>query len=319
MLGTFRNWVDIIRRTLAAEDVDLDAETTSRGVAISDAQPQDGRLPPSVTRTIWQVVEERSKDPVFGLSMLRHIDWIDFEDLGVALVAAGDAEAVLQRIVRYHGLISDRVSIGLEVGPRMLEVRIGHLGHWRAGEFSAALVTYALRNRFGREMNPGEVRLGFDNPPGQEIYGRFFRCPVLAGTAATRLTYDRAQLARRRMREPIGVSDRFEDLLRTRHLEVTTLSSTAGTVRRALMEAIGSEPPSLEQVAASLHISERTLQRRLHDEGESFTTILDDTRRELAGVWLAEGRLSRTEIAYLLGFSQLSSFSRALRRWDQAR
>jgi AraC-like DNA-binding protein len=65
-------------------------------------------------------------------------------------------------------------------------------------------------------------------------------------------------------------------------------------------------------------MSERTLQRRLRDEGESFASILDDTRRELAGSWLAEGRLTRTEIAYLLGFSQLSSFSRALRRWGQA-
>jgi AraC-like DNA-binding protein len=318
MLGTFRNWVDIVRRTLDAEGIELDGELTARGVAIADAQPHDGRLAPSVTRAIWQVVDDRSSDPVFGLSMLRHIDWLDFEELGIAIVASGDAEAVLERMVRYHRLVSDRVSLEFEVGTSLAEVRIAHVGHWRAGEFSAALVAFVLRNRFDWQLHPTAVHLGFDNAAGRAIYDRFFRCPVVAGSAATRLSYDRAQLARRHRRGPVEVSARFEDLLRSKELALTTHGSTAGAVRRALADAIGSEPPSLERVARSLHMSERTLQRRLRDEGESFVSILDDTRRELAGSWLAEGRLTRTEIAYLLGFSQLSSFSRALRRWGQA-
>ena len=318
MLGTFRNWVEIVRRTLDAEGVDLGVELAARGVSIGEVEPDAGRLPPVVTRLIWDVVDERSDDRVFGLTMLRHVDWIDFEELGVALVASGDAEEMLERIVRYHGLLSDRVTIGLDLGTRVLELRIGHHAHWRASEFSAALIALVLRYRFDRSLDPVEVHFGFENEPGKEIYERFFRCQVVMGSAVTRLTYDRAELARRRLREPVGVSARFEELLRNRELELTSSASTAGAVRAALAKLIGSDPPSLERVAGALHVSERTLQRRLRDEGESFATLLDDTRRELAGAWLAEGRLSRTEIAYLLGFSQLSSFSRALRRWGQS-
>jgi AraC-like DNA-binding protein len=317
MLGTFRNWVEIVGRTLAAENIDLHEELISRGVDVAHVDPAEGRLDSATSRAIWMVVEERSEDPVFGLSMLRHVDYLDFEELGVALVASGSAEAVISRIVRYHGLVSDRVVMTAEVGQRLLEVGLDHHGtSWRAGEFSAALITSALRDRFDRSIAPTEVHLGFTNPPGEEIYRRYFRCSILGGAPATRLIFDRTVLARHALPEPLGVGDRFEGVLRSRveHLE-RDRSATAAT-RAVIREAMGADPPTLARVAQTLHTSERTLQRQLTREGTTFAMLLDSTRRELAEQWLSEGRLSRTEISYLLGFSQPSSLSRALRRWS---
>jgi AraC-like DNA-binding protein len=262
------------------------------------------------------VVEDRSADPVFGLSMLRNIDYLDFEDLGVALVASGSAEAVIARIVRYHGLISDRVVMNAQVGPRLLEVTLDHhRTSWRAGEFSAGLITGALRDRFDRSIAPAEVHLGFTNPPGEDIYRRFFRCPVLGGMPATRVFFDRTVLSRHGLQEPIGVAERFEKILRSRVEHLERDRSAEAVVRAAIRETIGADPPTLARVAAAIHISDRTLQRRLTDEGTSFAALLDATRRELAEEWLREDRLTRTEVAYLLGFSHPSSLSRALRRW----
>jgi AraC-like DNA-binding protein len=316
MLGTFRNWAEIVGRTLAAEGIDLHAELALRGARLEGATPAEGRLDNATARAIWHVVEGRSRDPVFGLSMVRKVDYIDFEDLGVALVASGTAEAVLCRLVRYHGLITDRLALSLETGQSLLELRIDHRAtHWRAGEFSAALFAGMLRDRFDRALVPTEVQLGFDNPAGLDIYRRFFRCPILTGAAVTRLTFDRAVMARYGIREPIGVADRFERLLQDRVVQLSRSQSVQDEVRAAIRDVIGADPPTLDRVAAALHVSDRTLQRRLHDEGTSFAAVLDDERRDLAAAWLDEGRLSRTEIAYLLGFSQPSSFSRAARRW----
>jgi AraC-like DNA-binding protein len=317
MLGTFHNWVEIVGRTLAEEGIDLGARLDELGQGRTVSSAGASRLDPKLSKTIWGVVEDSTGDPVFGLSMLRGVDFHDFEDLGVALVASGTAEAAVQRIVRYHGLISDRVSIGLEIGQRVLEVRIEHLDHWRANEFSAALITRVLRARFDRSLNPIEVRLGFVNEAGQATYARYFRCPVAQGAAITGLSYDRLALGRYRAHESAGMADRFDELLRARERELARATSTVGAVRHALVSTMGKDPPSLERVAASMHVSERTLQRRLADEGSSFAQILDATRRELAESWLAENQLSRTEIAYLLGFAQPSSFSRALRRWEE--
>jgi AraC-like DNA-binding protein len=316
MLGTFHNWVEIVGRTLASEGIDLHAELARQGVARGRSDGGEERVDATTAAAIWGVVEEQSADPVFGISMLRTVDYLDFEDLGVALVASGTAEAALARIVRYHGLLSDSVTIALEVGQHVVELRIDHRAtHWRASEFSAALVLRVLRARFDHSLRPTDVHLGFDNLSGIEIYRHYFRCPVVTGTPVTRLMLDRAALARVGMPEPIGIAERFEQVLRKRVDELSSQQSVSHAARAALREMLGGDAPTLDRVAAGLHVSPRTLQRRLTAEGTSFATLLDESRRELAAVWLREGRLSRTEIAYLLGFSHPSSFSRAVRRW----
>jgi AraC-like DNA-binding protein len=73
--------------------------------------------------------------------------------------------------------------------------------------------------------------------------------------------------------------------------------------------------PRREHVAGDLHLSERTLQRRLEEEATSFVDLLDNTRRELAEQYLSQLHLSLAQAAYLLGFADQSSFFRACKRW----
>ncbi|MEE9265906.1 MAG: helix-turn-helix transcriptional regulator, partial [Gammaproteobacteria bacterium] len=92
-------------------------------------------------------------------------------------------------------------------------------------------------------------------------------------------------------------------------------SSAAMQVRARLTEQLSSGHATQNSVADALHMSLRTLQRRLNDEGTSYKGLLDETRRELAAHYMAETHRSINEITYLLGFSEPSNFSRAFRRW----
>ena len=88
--------------------------------------------------------------------------------------------------------------------------------------------------------------------------------------------------------------------------------------RQVLCRLLPQGEPKREMVAQTLHLSQRTLQRRLQEEGTSFQALLDDTRRELAEQYLAQPRMTLLEIAYLLGFADPSNFFRAFRRWFDA-
>ncbi|MDF5982204.1 helix-turn-helix transcriptional regulator [Pseudomonas aeruginosa] len=68
-------------------------------------------------------------------------------------------------------------------------------------------------------------------------------------------------------------------------------------------------------MAQALHLSQRTLQRRLQEEGTSYQQLLDDTRRDMAEQYLQQPGLTLLEVAYLLGFADPSNFFRAFRRW----
>ena len=90
----------------------------------------------------------------------------------------------------------------------------------------------------------------------------------------------------------------------------------AGTLGAGLLASLLPKgPPHRDDVAAQLMMSERTLQRRLAEEGTSFTNLVDDTRRELARQSLSAGELSLKMLSFQLGFSEPSAFYRACKRW----
>jgi AraC-like DNA-binding protein len=92
--------------------------------------------------------------------------------------------------------------------------------------------------------------------------------------------------------------------------------SLADDVRRALSQGICGERPAVEKIAKSLGMSARTLQRRLGALGTSYQALLDEVRRRTARRLLAKTDLGTGEVAFLLGFEELNSFSRAFHSWE---
>jgi AraC-like DNA-binding protein len=86
-------------------------------------------------------------------------------------------------------------------------------------------------------------------------------------------------------------------------------------VREAIRAFLQEGAPQLGDVARGLHVSLRTLQRRLTEHGTSFQDEVDTVRRELAFQYLKDANLGVSQVAFLLGYSELSTFDRAFKRW----
>ncbi len=100
-----------------------------------------------------------------------------------------------------------------------------------------------------------------------------------------------------------------------KHLGRLDQQQLAHQVRRRIVEALPSGRIKEEDIAADLHLSTRTLQRRLIEEGVNFGELLQGIRRELAQNYIDDRQLNVSEIAYLLGFSDQANFTRAFKRW----
>ncbi|MCP3674209.1 MAG: helix-turn-helix transcriptional regulator, partial [Gammaproteobacteria bacterium] len=92
-------------------------------------------------------------------------------------------------------------------------------------------------------------------------------------------------------------------------------SKLLGIVFREIIRQTSNTLPTISQVSSSIGMSERTLRRRLANEGTSFQEAKNTARRKWAKYYLSKSNLSLTEIAFELGFSELSAFSRAFRHW----
>lgn len=92
-------------------------------------------------------------------------------------------------------------------------------------------------------------------------------------------------------------------------------NSLTGRIRRLFTDIAPEKWPDLNQLAHQLHMSSSTLRRRLQEEGQSFQMIKDNLRKEWAVEWLAQEQVSFEDIAEHLGFSDVSSFYKAFRKW----
>ena len=86
-------------------------------------------------------------------------------------------------------------------------------------------------------------------------------------------------------------------------------------VKAKLIDRLPSGTVTEEEIAGNLHMSLRTLQRRLGEQDTTYKRVLEDTRRELAERYIEDASLTLNEITYLLGFANASSFSRSFKRW----
>jgi AraC-like DNA-binding protein len=86
--------------------------------------------------------------------------------------------------------------------------------------------------------------------------------------------------------------------------------------RIAVQQQLTGRRPTIEEIADALHVSSRSLQRRLQDEGSSFQCVLEEARHHLARHYLNNSVLELSEAAYLLGYNDANSFVRAFRTWE---
>jgi AraC-like DNA-binding protein len=227
----------------------------------------------------------------------------------------------LDRAARYFSLIHTGVRLRAEEGPDECALDVGRntdpVAARPAGEFSLAMFALRIRQNAGASLSFARVECAYPEPQDRRELDRFFASPLVFDCASNRLVLSRRDWERPPIKAEPGLFRVLEEHARRVEEELPTDSSWTTQVRRLVTEELKGGRPLASHIAKRLGLSERSLQRRLKEEGQSFSTLLDELRARHAAVYLNEQRLTRAEVAHLLGFSDLSAFHRAQRRWQK--
>ncbi len=317
--STIASLSNMIIRALDARGIDGRRVAQEAGIDPGTAQAPTARVPRAALTRLWQLAVEASGDPCFGLEATRFATQTTFHALGYAVLASATLREAFERIIRYRRLIGDVVELRLEDdGERtrfVIDVsRPPGVPCESVDAFAAMTVRQARLLRGVRDFNPLAVLLQRPEPSPSTPYRSFFHAPVAFSQPLNAIEYARAALD-----EPLPAANaelaRSNEQVVVDYLAGLEKASLSNRVLAALVDSLPDGRPSKIAVARQLGVSPRNLQRHLADEGTSFKTLLDGARIDLARSYLREGRLNVTEIAFILGFAETSTFSRAFKRW----
>jgi AraC-like DNA-binding protein len=317
---TIASWAVVIWRALEARGIAPRPVFVRAGVESDQLHVAGARIPlPAMTR-LWELAVEVTGDPCFGVSAGQQVHLTTLHALGYAWLASRTLREALDRFMRFTRLVStaltlrtvavgSEVKLGIDTVSRALPVSLA------AADAAAVAVITMCRTSYGESFRPLSVRLRRPCPSCEQQFATFFRAPIVYDAPDITLVFAAADLNRVL---PTGNAElaRAADEVILRYLARFDREDVVTQVRIQLMDLLPSGQTSARHVAESLHLSERSLQRKLAEHGTSLAQLREDTRRELANQYVRNSRFSVGEITYMLGFSEPASFTRAFHRWN---
>lgn len=312
-------WIAAMLRALDARGVDGAELARTAGMNPAALTDPDARVSRESLTRLWGLAVAATGDPCFGLTIPRYLTPTSFHALGYAVLASATLKEALERIIRYRRLIGDIVQLSLiEMEDRYrfaIDVSAPPGVPFESVDaFSAVLIGQARLTCHDRNLRPLAVLLERPQPPDPTPFRQVFHVDVQFGQQLNAIDFARADLERRLPAANAELARQNEQVI-VAYLARAEKARLASRVEAAVLRALPDGSPSKQAIARELGMSGRNLQRHLAEDGDSFKEIVERARANLARSYVVEGRLTMTEIAFMLGFADTSVFSRAFKRW----
>lgn len=271
---------------------------------------------------LMRALEMLSGDPAIGLKIVSSADTAAHAPSTIAAFYARDLRDGLERLARFKRLCTPEileVTEGLHGGRRSCTVGMTWF-HASEDEppvsVDATFCTLMELARRGTGTDVRPLRVDLARPGARSAaHESYFAAPVRLGAPRDLLVLDAADLDRPFPGHNPDLLAMLTPALRSA-LEEMQARSLSEQVVLELKRSLPSGRPDVGEVARRMGMSERTLQRRITDEGRSFRDLLAEARRELGHHLLGDETLELDEIAFLLGYQDATSFHRAFRAWE---
>jgi AraC-like DNA-binding protein len=286
--------------------------------------PRAGRDPDQLISlrsyvSLLDLSAELAKCPDFGLRLSQGWGIKTLGPIGLLALNEPDVEQALLTISKYLYLHNEGLRLTVDVLDELsrlschIDIDVAAFSSTRQSmDLSVGGGVNILRLFLGDGWNPLEAYFTHSAPADTSLYRRIFRAPVYFNQEFNGLTFKTEQL-----NKPLRAAD---DLMRKYLLRyITSLDNKHGDdivskTRRIICDLLSSGRCSKAMIAGYLSMNPRTMQRKLHEHGYNFKQLTEETRATLAAQHLTDSRKPITEIAELLGYSDLSAFSRFFQR-----
>jgi AraC-like DNA-binding protein len=271
---------------------------------------------------LLELAARQQKDDFVGLRIGSQVHPRDMGPLGYTILNSPTVLAALQSFVRYLRVYARGCEFDLQVEGTSAYFKYVYtftepcaVERRQEAECTLAMVKHALEVITSKKLELEAVSFEHPKPDDTSKHQKVFEAPLFFSQEINSLKFKASILQRGTAHAEHRLFEVLEEhlaqIINTRADEDDLVSRVGNAIAQSLSNGV----PSIEDVAATFFMTKRTLQRRLADEGVLFNEFADDIRRKLAIQYVKNTRMPLTEVAFLLGYSHISAFSRAFRRW----
>jgi AraC-like DNA-binding protein len=307
-----------MQKALQANGYDTAGIFAAAGIDQTPSNNPLERLTTAQVAALFQECVKLTGNPAVGLTVARFMHPSTLHALGYSLLASSTLRDCCERLVNYFRLASEQGEVRIIEEDDTFCITTQALTDGVAFETMDAWHAFLVRLfrlLYKPDFAPLSVRLARPCPAGyEEQYLKSFHAPVTFDAAYCEICLDRAAVDEPLLggnREIAHQNDRIieEYLAALDHADIIT------RVKQIIIQTLSSGSCNKQRVASEMAMSPSALQQKLAHLDSSFQNLLNQVRQSLALAYMEQARVSITEMSFLLGFSDTSSFTRAFRRW----
>ena len=289
------------------------------GLYEQDLQDSNKRCHAYIEIALWHHAQNIIKEPCIGLNAGRDT-WHPSQlgTLGYAWLASSTLERAFHRLSRFQHLVTNAYEVELDKTETLYQVSIRYSKQNPAFQARSESIISTLlcmsRMNFGNSLQVQAVSFVHTAPDNTEKYLRVFNCQPEFSASADSISFSMEDI-RKKLPSANHIFAEMMDQSIIKALNKLERDNIVSQVKSVVLEQLSCGKVTEEDIAGLLNMSKRKLQLKLADENVRFKSLLDDIRSNMAKEYLNEQSLCLSEIAFLLGFSEVSSFSRAFKRW----
>ncbi|MEH6636292.1 MAG: AraC family transcriptional regulator [Halioglobus sp.] len=307
-----------IKKALEANGYDTAGIFAAAGIAQTPSNDPLERLTTAQVAALFQESVKLTGNPAVGLTVARFMHPSTLHALGYSLLASSTLRDCCQRLVNYFRLASEQGEVRIIDEEDKFCITTQALTDGVAFETMDAWHAFLVRLfrlLYRPDFAPVSVSLARPCPPGcEDQYRKSFHAPVTFDAAYCAICIDPAVVDEPLMggnREIAHQNDRIIE----EYLAALDQADIVTRVKQIIIQTLSSGNCSKQRVASEMAMSPSALQQKLAQLDSSFQDLINQVRQSLALAYMEQARVSITEMSFMLGFSDTSSFTRAFRRW----
>lgn len=284
----------------------------------------NSRVPADTMERLWRIAEQLTGDPNLGLHAAESYNPGALSIVGYVILSCRTAGDALDRLARYAPLLNDGLDVDVVERNGRTACRFGplasvdsflHREPRQVTETFAAGIVVTLKRLATEPVEPVEVTFRHAAPVSIDEHRRILGPSVRFSTAENAVIYDSSALDAPFISADPALLAVFEGDATRRLQSLAERGGVSARVLTFLAARLRGAVPPLAEAASELAMSERSIQRSLSVEQTTYRQLVDEVRKGLAIEHLSRPGTSATDVAFLLGFSEPSAFTRAFRRW----